>query len=343
MIAKNKSYYWDRYELSVFAGAVAILALLAAAVSGNSYFIQVVGSALLTGALALALNIVVGWAHLHSFAQAALYGVGGYTSAILATKLGASFFVSFVAAVLISAIVGLLVALPSIRISGTYFAIATIGLQMIIIAIINKGGEFTGGPAGIVGVPPIEIFGVNLSSGMAFFAVASVWLIFVLIICLNLRKSRYGAELGIIGAAPEVAESIGIHSSRLKALAFVLCAAIAGGTGSLYVHSLSVADPRSFSLPISATLLVMVLLGGRGSIPAVLFTAITLSVLPEYLRFIAEYRLIVFGALMVLIVLFLPNGIASLTQKFAQRKLRRGGQSSSEETSAVATNKVKAQ
>lgn len=328
MMAKTSqsTKYHDRGDLLLAGSIVAVVAVFLLLFQNDSYVLQLASTAALTGSLVLALNVVVGWAHLHSFAQAALYGIGAYTSAILTTKLELPFPVAFVAAILMSAVIGFLVAAPSVRISGGYFAIATIGLQMIVISVINKGGELTGGPAGLVGIPQIELFGRVIDNGPPFFLLVALWLLVVVLIMVNLKKSKFGWELRMIGRDEAVASSVGIHVSSRKIAAFLICAAIAGGTGSLYVHSVGVADPRTFGLPVSATLIVMVLLGGRGSIPAVLLSGVILSFLPEYLRFLSDYRLIVFGFIMMAIVLFLPDGLTGLKDTLVER-LRRGGKS----------------
>jgi branched-chain amino acid transport system permease protein len=315
----KKPGIYERGDVALLGGVLLIAVAVIAAFGQDAYALQLASTAALIGALVLALNIVVGWVHLHSFAQAALYGIGAYTSAILTVHVGVPTSVAFIAAVCVTAAVGFLIAAPSVRIGGPYFAIATIGLQMMVISLLNKGGEVTGGPGGLVGVPPLTIFDMTIRRGVPFFVVASLWLLIVVAITIHLQRSRYGWELRMLGRDEAVASSIGISVNARKIVAFLICAGIAGGTGSLYVHSVGVADPRTFGLPVSATLLVMVLLGGRGSVPAVLISGVLLSFLPEYLRFLSDYRLLAFGCIMVIIILFMPDGLAGAKDSLVSR------------------------
>lgn len=310
--AGDPRWSWYRWATGSVVGTAVILLL----VSGQAYELQVLSTAALIASTALGLNVVSGWCGQMSFAQAALYGMGGYASAVCVLRFDLPFPVAFLVAVLVAGALGLVVGFPSIRLSGAYFAIATIGLQMIAVSAWTKGGSLTGGAAGLYGIPYPSIAGFTFSDGLPFTGLCAAWLLLVLLVCSRIRRSRVGWEMRVLGSDEALAASFGIPVGRRKLAAFVIASMIAGGAGAIYSGGFSIVDPNSFGLDLSAMILVMVLIGGRGSIPAVAVAALILSALPEYLRSLDNYRLLVFGVIMVLIILFEPDGLAGIRDRW---------------------------
>jgi len=315
-----------RHTYAVMSVVVVVVVIVLA--RDNAYVLQLASTAALTVSVALGLNIVLGICGQMSFAQAALFGIGGYTSAILLLDVHAPFLLAFVGAVFVAAVAGLLVGLPSLRLSGAYFAIATISLQIAVIAALNKGGTLTGGGGGLGGIPRPALFGYVFNGPTSYAILCGGWLLVVMSIVSLIRNSRLGWEMRITGVDEELAGALGISAKRRKLIAFLLSAAIAGGAGSLYAGGFSAVDPGAFGLDLSAILVVMVLVGGRGSVIAVSLSAAVLTTLPEYLRAIQDFRLIVFGGIMVIVIILEPDGIVGLRDRLVSKfsQLRRRGQ-----------------
>jgi branched-chain amino acid transport system permease protein len=309
-----------RLPVARWALFAAVIAAVGALAAGSAYSMQLFSNAMLIAALALGLNVVTGFAGQMAFAQAAYYGVGAYASADFITRLGAPFPLAFLASIAVAAACGLIIALPSNRLGGSYFAIVTIGLQAIAVVIFNKWTGVTGGAAGIYGIPLPAIGSLQFRPGLGFYILAGVWLFIIALVTARIRQSKYGWELRLIRNDADAALAVGVPVKSRKLVAFLICCGIAGGSGSLYASFTGVVAPNAFDLTLSATLLVTVFLGGRGSVPAVIISALVLNLLPEYLRALQNYRILIFGVIMVVLALFLPDGLAGLTDDVLRRR-----------------------
>jgi len=263
------------------------------------------------------LNVIVGYAGQISLGHAAFFGIGAYSAALLATKAGLSFWASLSIVIIISALIGLLLGLPSIRVREDFLAITTIGINFIIEAIFRYV-PFFGGALGIGGIPRITFFGVRLK-GMSFFLLCLGFLILVIGFCYWLKKSWASLACYAIREEEQAASTLGISPVRFKLLAFVIGTAIAGLGGSLYAHYMQFISAGDFSFPVSVGFLSMLVLGGMGTVWGPVLGTFILSILPEVFRPLVEYRILLYTLLLLIMIRFQPGGL--LGEESAMRNI----------------------
>lgn len=300
------------------APTIVVLAIFASvAAFGSPYLTTVAGLIVINAIAASGLSLFTGYAGQFSLGHAALMGVGAYGAAITARDLGLPPLLSIAAGVVLASVIGLLVGLPTVRLAGYYLAIATYGLGVILYVVFQEGGAFTGGAQGLLGIPALEVFGVDLSSDSRAFFVASA---FVLLLCVAMIhatiSSNYGRGLRTIATSEASAAAMGVGVNRVKLEVFVISSAMAGLAGGLYAYSVRFIDPSAFSPAISIWLLVMVALGGAGTlwgplIGAALFIGLR-EVLKQVLPAIApetgtRVETLFFGVVLILVLIFPPN------------------------------------
>ena len=262
--------------------------------------------------LALGLNIVVGIAGQLVLGYAAFYAVGAYTYALLNQYLGLGFWTCLPIAGFITVIAGLLLAFPVLRLRGGYLAIVTLGFGEIVRLLLINWANFTGGNRGIANIPRPGLFGLELSpeaSTIYIYYLCLFAAIITIIIVVRLINSRVGLALQALREDEIASEAMGIDLRKIKLSAFALGSCWAGFAGVLFAARNSYINPTSFTFMDSAMILSMVVLGGMGSIVGVALAALVLTLLPEYLRAFSEYRMLIFGLLMVTMMVFRPQGI----------------------------------
>lgn len=274
------------------------------------YLFTVLTTLLINAISVLGLNIILGYAGQISLGHAAFMGIGAYASAILATKAQMSFWLAFPLAILITGVIGFLLGLPSIRVKEDFLAITTIGINFIVQAIFLYV-PFFGGALGIGGISKPKIWGLTLRGEYYLLLVSVVFLIGVLL-SFKFHRSWAGLASEAIREDEVAANVIGINPTRFKLMAFVLGSAYAGAAGSLYAHFMGFISSEDFGFPLSVTFLSMLVFGGVGTIKGSILGAFILGALPEILRPLAQYRLLFYGLLLLLMLRFCPGGIASL-------------------------------
>jgi branched-chain amino acid transport system permease protein len=299
--------------------AFAALALVPL-VSQSGYVLHVLIVVFLYVILAAGLDLVMGYCGQYSFAQGAFYGIGAYTAAILHRDLGFGFWQTLPLGVLSAGAFGLLLGIPSLRLSGHFLSITTIAFQTIVYIVLTQWTSFTGGQYGVP-VPKVgtlslfghALFRIENVRGLYFLALAVMAL--AVLAAWRLAASRIGREWRAIHDDELAARAIGINVTRDKLVAFVASAALAGAAGVLVAYDLEGVSPSDFSIWTSATVVAMVIAGGRGTILGPAAGAIAFTLMPEVLRATADYKLIIFGVLMIVMVTFMPMGIAGLLQR----------------------------
>jgi branched-chain amino acid transport system permease protein len=295
-------------------GVVLVWLVLAAwpFVAGNDY-VTSLGVAFFINLLLIAgLNLVMGYGGQISLCQAGFFGLGAYVSGALALKAGVPPWIGLVAAPFGTALAAFLIGLPALRLRGHYLAMATLGFNAILSVLFVELVPITGGPNGLAGIPPLRLGGYSLDGARRFFWLA--WLVGGVLMALLafLLSSRAGRALRAVAGSEIAAASMGVDPFRTKLLAFMASAAAAGVAGALYAHFNQYASPETFSFSASVLLVVMVALGGWGHYWGPLFGAALYTAVPELLRRFQDAELLVFGAGMVVVLLFLPDGIAGL-------------------------------
>ncbi len=302
----------------VAVGVVLLAVWLAVGLGGDTYALRVVNMALIAGVAVLGLQVIVGLTGQFSFGHAAFYGVGAYTSALVTTKLGLGFIVAVPLAGVVAALAGLVVA-PILRLSGHFLAMATLAMGEIVFLLIVNLKWLTNGAYGIYSIPAPGLLGYEIESEQAYFVLISGALLLVYAALWRLVHSRFGRSLVAIRENELAAIACGVPTGRQKVKAFMIGSACAGVAGSLYAHYLAYINPDSFTFGTSVQFLTMVVIGGLGSLPGGIVGALVVTLLPEYLRGLAEYRLLVYGALIVSFMMYLPGGVVEIAGLVAGR------------------------
>ena len=255
--------------------------------------------------LALSLNIITGYAGQPALGHAAFFGIGAYTSAILTTTYGMSFWLSIPFAFIVAGIMGGVLGLISIRMRDDFLAITSIGINFVIVALFQYS-DFFGGSLGISLKRPY-FFGMKVTA-TGYLVLITIMIIGTILLILKMKRSWFGLALSSIRNDETAAASFGIDVNRYKVLAFSIGTAIAGMTGAVYAHHMTFIYSSDFAFIVSISILSMVVIGGIGTIRGPIFGAILLGAAPELFRFFADYRMIVYGGLLVLMMRFQSQG-----------------------------------
>lgn len=290
---------------------IAIIILSVSPFMMNNYWIDVFFFFGIYALLGLSLNIVLGEVGLFDLGHMGFMAIGAYTTAILNTHFGIPIIFLMPVSALAAAGFAWLVCSPIIHLRGDYLAIVTIGMGEIIrLTLINNPFGITGGPNGVFGIDFLS-FGGHLVIDSSIESYFVIWIVVGLTILalINLQRSRIGRAWNCIREDEIAAESTGIDVRYYKLLAFVLGAGLAGIAGNIYASKLMIVSPESFSFIESALLFCIVLIGGMGSIPGIIIGSAAVSLFPEIFRAFARYRMLIFGAAMVIMMVFRPGGI----------------------------------
>jgi branched-chain amino acid transport system permease protein len=262
--------------------------------------------------LASSLNVTNGYAGLFSFGHAAFYGIGAYTAAILATRLAWPFWVTFPAAGVVAAAVGMAIALPSLRLRGIFLALVTIGFQEITFLVTMNWISLTRGPMGIPRIPPPALPGLEFRSNVEFYYLILVLDVVVIFVLARLVSSRVGRTFVAIREDELAAQASGIAVFRAKVQAFVIATFFAGVAGAFFAHHARFVSADSFRLDETFLILTMLIVGGMGSLVGPVIGAVALVILPEVFRSLAEYRGVAYGLILIAVILFRPEGVAGV-------------------------------
>ena len=264
--------------------------------------------------LGLGLNIVVGLAGLLDLGYVAFYAVGAYSYALLNYHFGIGFWAALPIGAGLAAFFGVLLGFPVLRLRGDYLAIVTLGFGEIIRLILENWNEFSFGPSGIANIPRPSFFDIQLSLQNAtiyLYYLMILLVLFTIFVVNRLQNSRIGRAWIALREDEVACEAMGVDKRKTKLTAFALGATWAGMAGVIFAAKTTFINPASFTIWESIIILCIVVLGGMGSIAGVIVGALILILLPEYLRAFSEYRMLLFGALLVLMMVFRPGGIVS--------------------------------
>jgi branched-chain amino acid transport system permease protein len=290
-------------------------------VQTNGYWQHVFCVALIGVILALGLQLLAGMAGLLSLGQAAFYGIGAYVSATLTLRFGAPFLVAFIFAGVAAALCSLLL-VPIVRLPGSSLAVATLGFNIIIYLVLLNEDWATGGSFGLMNVPAPRIFGYAFASERAMYFLCLFVAVVVYLAMERLVHSRFGRALRAISQDEDAARASGISINLYKSKCFLVAAFTAGIAGSLYAHQARYINPYDFTFIKSIEILIMVVVGGLGSMPGAVIGGLIVVLAPEYLRSSGELRLILFGALVVVLMGFSRGGVAGLMPALGRYLMR---------------------
>jgi branched-chain amino acid transport system permease protein len=272
--------------------------------------------------LVLGLNFVLGYAGLLSFAQVGFFAIGAYTSAILTTDYGYSFWFGLCAGAVAAGISALIVGSPVLKLRGHYFAFATFVLGEIARLVAMNWDEVTHGASGLSSIPAPAIGDFQFDTDLSFYYIVLAFVLLGIIVSARVENSKIGRALFAIRESEIAAEAMGIRTRNTKQLAFTLSAVFAGVAGALYGPLNTVISPDVFSFDISIIVLVSLLLGGTGTIPGAIIGTILVTLLPEWLRFLDQYYMMIYGAGIVLLMVFLPQGLMGVVYSLRIRRAK---------------------
>jgi branched-chain amino acid transport system permease protein len=259
--------------------------------------------------LTLSLNLITGFCGQFSLGHAGFYGIGAYTAALLAVHYETPFILNLAAAALLAGASGFLIGLPTLRLGGIYLAMATLGFGEIIYLVLLNWLGVTRGPLGIPAIPGPALFGVDLGTPSRQYYVGLALAALTTLVVARLVNSRFGEAIQAIREDEIAAEAMGVPTTRLKVVTFTVSAAIAGVAGAFFAHYTSFISPSSFTLVESILVLSLLVFGGMGSIEGSIAGAVLLTVAPEVFRFLAEYRMVIYGGILLGLIIFRPQGL----------------------------------
>lgn len=261
-----------------------------------------------------------------SIGHVALMAIGAYTSTLLTMRLGLSFWFGLLAGGVMSAAIASIIGYLTLRLKGLYFALVTFALAEVARIVFNSvAPSLFGGPLGITGIPKPSIFGWEFASYLPFYYLIAVIMIVGILVVARIDKSRIGMVFSAISQADNLAESVGINIMKYKVMAFVIGAFIAGVCGSFFAHYFSYISAEHFTFWISVYVLIYVVVGGSAVVVGPIIGACALTIATEGFRGLGDYEPVMFGAALILILLFLPAGLASLPTRLRDPALRVGG------------------
>lgn len=307
----DKFYKWG-WIAALVAGIVVF------SQTGGDYAAYMLNLIFINIIAAVGLNILSGFTGLISLGQAAFMAIGAYTSSILTVKLGVPFWLALPASGALTGLIGFVVGLPSLRLTGIYLALATMAFGFVTDEIILQWQSLTGGANGFTAIPPI-IFGLTFDSYQKYFFITFISLAILLFVAKNIVRGSFGRTLMAIRDSETAAETMGINLGWYKAMAFTLSAIYAGLAGSLYAHFILFVSVDNFTLLHSIGFIVMVVVGGLGSISGSVMGAIFITILPEIISFTKDYlpaavktasslQAAVYGIILMLFVIYQPAG-----------------------------------
>jgi branched-chain amino acid transport system permease protein len=321
---------WQRWGVYLLALIIAIIApspfiasFMSPYTDWTSLLFNPIGTFVL---LAIGLNIVVGQAGLLDLGFVAFYAIGAYTVAYLGTKFGWDFWPTMVLGVVLAATSGVILGAPTLRLRGDYLAIVTLGFGEIVRITAVNTNEI-GGARGITPIPhPPPLFGVEFKlNPLPYYYLVLFFIILAIIFSMRLQKSRVGRAWTAIREDEDAAELMGVPTFKFKLLAFAIGAMVGGLAGTIFASKVIFIAPTNFPFILSATILAAVLLGGSGNLPGVILGAFVIAWLPERFRGFADYRILVFGAALVLTMALRPQGLLPSRQRSAEFKEGAGG------------------
>lgn len=292
-------------------GIVAVIALaLVPSMTSSGYYVQIMTQVMIFAAMFTALDMAVGQAGLLSGAHGALFGLGAYATGILSTRADWGFWATLPAAILLGGLCGLLVGALTLRLEGHYFVIATLCFGLVVTIVVRNWGSLTNGDLGLSPIPVPEAIGpLDFSSAPSFYRLCLALAVVVSIGTYVLMRSSTGQRLRAIRDNAGLASALGTDVARVRLVVFVISAAIAALAGSFQASNIAFINPAITSFDVAVTAVLAIIVGGRATVAGPYVGAVIFVVLPEILRSAEEYRLIVMGSVLIITIIFAPDGV----------------------------------
>jgi branched-chain amino acid transport system permease protein len=303
--------FFRRHLTGLTVIGLAVLLLVIPLQLANPFDLSILNQIGLLIIVVLGLNLFTGYAGQISLGHAAFFGLGAYGSAILTATCHFPPWPTILLVAAAVALVALVIGVPTLRLRGHYLAMATLGFNYAVYITFIQWDEVTGGPSGLSGIPPLTVGGVSFNTDLKFYYLVWTFALIALTLCLNLVRTGVGRGLAALAQDEVAASSLGVDVGRDKVRVFVLSAVLASVAGSLYAHYFGHVAPDAFSIFKSLDLVIMVVVGGLGSIWGTLFGVSFIVILPYLLESLEQYFDIIHGLILVLILMFLPQGFVT--------------------------------
>ncbi len=298
--------------VAVLLGAVLILPIF---FKHSRYYMNILNFSGIFIILTYSLNFIHGYLGLISIGQAGFFAIGAYITAGLFMGVGLNYFASLFIAAIAAAFAGVLLSFPAARIGGHYFVLITLGFGEIVRLIILNWKEVTNGTNGVNGIPPPSLGSLVFESRFSYYYLVLFFITITMLVTWSLRNSKYGRSMLSLKVGELAATVMGVNPLTNKLINFGIAGFFAGLAGGLYASYIGSISPEAFSIDLSVEVLVMTLVGGSGTIAGPIIGATFMVVLKEWLRFLREYYMIIYGAGIVLVMIFMPYGIMGLIKR----------------------------
>ena len=304
-------YFCQLHQTGLTVLALSLLILIWPMIESNPYNLGLSNLIAIYAMVVLGLNLFIGFTGQISLGHAAFFGMGAYGSAVGTVSLGWSPWPVMILVALATAFVALAVGLPALKLRGHYLAMATLGFNIVIYTILIQWDTVTGGPSGFSGIPYLALGGLIFDNEIRIHYLVWTFAMVSLLLSLNLVRSGAGRGLAALAEDEVAAAALGVDIRRAKVKVFVLSAVLASLAGSLFAHCYAFVSPDSFNIFVSVDFVIMVVVGGMGSIWGTLLGTGLITLLPEWIEALDTYKDIVHGLILVLILLFLPQGLVT--------------------------------
>jgi branched-chain amino acid transport system permease protein len=292
-----------------------MIAILLPLVVRDKYWMHIFILMCIWSIAAFSLNLIMGYAGQANLALGGFFGIGSYATALLMLKMGLGFWPALLLSALLVSVIGFLIGLPTLRTKGSYFAIGTLCFNVIVFIAVERWESLTEGTRGLMGIPPPAPIGlpwgltINFSSLMTMYYLMLIFLLLSIFIVYRIVHSLVGRSMVAVRESEDLTSSIGIDPMKTKLLTFVASVFLASIAGSLYAVYIGFLDPEIASHHLTFEVLLFVVLGGIGTISGPLVGAIVVTLLGEMLHYLDAFRLVAYGLVLVLVIIFMPQGI----------------------------------
>jgi len=310
----RKKVFSPRTQL-IFMIILLVAAFACPLVITNKYTLHIIISCFIYACLTLSLNLIIGWSGQFSLGHVCFFGMGAYITTLLTINTGMNFFFAWIIGVIFTSAFAALLCYPTLKLRGDYIAVVTLGFGEVFRLFLTNAVDITRGPAGIPSIPSPILFGIEISGKTMFYYFALVLLLGFIVFMKRFNNSGFGMAMMTVNEDDVAAIALGLNPKRYKMAAFAIGGGMAALIGGFYAVYMGMIAPTSFSYAESIKMVSMTVLGGLASIPGSIIGAFLLTALPEALRSFSEYRMVLYGAAMVVMMIFKPDGMWSRNKR----------------------------
>ncbi len=310
-----------KYPIFAFATVIALFPWIADYIPAIDHYPDIMVFGGIYCIITIGLSLLMGYAGQISLGHAAFFGIGAYISAILTTRFGLNPWICMVIGCVLTSIIAFIVGAPSLKLKGHYLAMATLAFGIIVFIIFNEEAQWTGGPDGMTGIPGVSIFGFSLNTVTRYYYFVWAAVLIIFFFTANIIESDTGRALRAIHSSEAASMAMGVNVPGYKIVVFAYSAALASLAGSMYAHYLNFINPSSFDIFFGIKLVIMISLGGMNYIWGAVIGALIITFLSyEWLHYFEDLEILVYGAVLLITTIFLPQGLAGIPDIIKNRR-----------------------